>query len=148
MVLFAQNPKYDFAKSYLENGQYELRGAVDLLYRDFNYCYYRRVFRSGASGEYYIENENKSTVTAALVLVITPELASTVTGVIILGAIATNIDADQIVDDLGTAFEWMKQWKRDRDYDLPPALFDWYHNGGGKTGHMGQDIGSKYGPNT
>jgi hypothetical protein len=39
-----------------------------------------------------------------------------------------------------------KQGQRDRDYGLPPALIDWWHNGGGKAGHGGQDIGSKYGP--
>ncbi len=39
-----------------------------------------------------------------------------------------------------------KKRSRDRDYGLPPELFDWYHNGGGKAQHGGQDIGSEYGP--
>ncbi|WP_373522513.1 hypothetical protein [Aquiflexum sp.] len=39
-----------------------------------------------------------------------------------------------------------KQGQRDRDYGLPPELFDWYHNGGGKAQHGGQNIGSEYGP--
>ena len=39
-----------------------------------------------------------------------------------------------------------KRKVRDRDYGLPSELFDWYHNGGGKAQHGGQDIGSDYGP--
>lgn len=89
----------------------------------------------------------------ALIMVLVPEPMSTATGAVILGGIAaitvTAIFADEIVAGVTGAYEWMKggkQRQRDRDYGLPPELIDWWHNGGGKAGHGGQDIGSEYGP--
>ena len=34
-----------------------------------------------------------------------------------------------------------KKGTRDRTYGLPKALFDWWHNGGGKDANGGEDIG-------
>jgi len=40
-------------------------------------------------------------------------------------------------------FKGKKQNSRDQDFDLPPGCIDWWHNGGGKAGNMGKDIGKE-----
>ena len=84
----------------------------------------------------------------ALPLIFVPEGFSTAAGIIIVGAGAIIYGPDIInsVWDAADRMKGGKQGQRDRDYGLPPELIDWWHNGGGKAGHGGQDIGSEYGP--